>query len=176
MDIKTYMTIRNLYKMHEGDEKKIVSSLLDLNPQMKLKDSYKMLLSYIQQLNADRGTLTQRFFYDGIEYGLIPDFEDMLTKEYLDIEKYEKDEDNIHRLMAVLYRPITESKGDKYDIEDYEGTSKHCDKMMGVDVNIYHNVIAFFLTLNQILLKDIQTSTEERLKKQVKKQKSPESV
>jgi hypothetical protein len=73
--------------------------------------------------------------------------------------------------MAVFYRPITKSKGDKYLIEDYEGTSKYSDVMLEVDVSIYQKLIGFFLSLNQILLKDIQISTEKMMKKRVAQEK-----
>jgi hypothetical protein len=81
-----------------------------------------------------------------------------MTNEYIDIELYENDPDNIHRLMAVLYRPVTSSYGKLYEIEKYEGSKKYSDVMLDVNVSVYHSVIAFFLTLNEILLKDIHES------------------
>jgi len=170
MTIKEYMSIKNLYDLHEGDSKKIVNGLLEMNKDIKLKDANKKVLKYFQELNKQNSDLVQRFRHDGVEYGLIPDFEEMLTKEYLDIDKYEKDFNQIHRLMAVFYRPITKSKGDKYLIEDYKGTSKYSDIMLEVDVSIYQKLIGFFLTLNQILLKDIQTSIERKIKQKKKPQ------
>jgi hypothetical protein len=170
MTIKEYMSIKNLYDLHEGDSKKIVNGLLEMNKDLKLKDANKKVLNYFEELNKQNSDLVQRFRHHGVEYGLIPDFEEMLTKEYLDIDKYEKDFNQIHRLMAVFYRPITKSKGDKYDIEEYEGTSKYSDIMLEVDVSIYQKLIGFFLTLNQILLKDIQTSIERKIKQKKKPQ------
>jgi hypothetical protein len=73
--------------------------------------------------------------------------------------------------MAVMYRPITKSRGDKYDIEDYKGTSKYSDIMLEVEVDIYQKLMGFFLSLNQILLKDTQTSTEKMMKKKVAQEK-----
>jgi len=170
MTIKEYMSIKNLYDLHEGDSKKIVNGLLEMNKDIKLKDANKKVLKYFEELNNTPKDLVQRFRHDGVEYGLIPDFEEMLTKEYLDIDKYEKDFNQIHRLMAVMYRPITKSKGDKYVIEEYDGTSKYSDIMLEVDVSIYQKLIGFFLTLNQILLKDIQTSIERKIKQKKKPQ------
>jgi hypothetical protein len=169
MTIKEYMSIKNLYDLHEGDSKKIVNGLLEMNKELKLKDANKKVLNYFEELNNTPEDLVQRFRHNGVEYGLIPDFEEMLTKEYLDIDKYEKDFNQIHRLMAVMYRPIIKSRGDKYDIEEYNGTSAYCDKMLDVDVSIYHSVIGFFLSLNQILLKDTQTSIQKKNRKRLKK-------
>jgi hypothetical protein len=174
MTIKEYMSVKNLYDLHEGNSKKIVKGLLEMNKDLKLKDANKKVLNYFEELNNTPKDLVQRFRHNGVEYGLIPDFEEMLTKEYLDIDKYEKDFNQIHRLMAVMYRPITKSKGDKYDIEDYEGTSKYSDIMLEVEVGIYQKLMGFFLSLNQILLKDIQISTEKMMKKRVVQEKKPQ--
>jgi hypothetical protein len=167
MTIKEYMSIKNLYDLHEGNSEKIVKGLLEMNKDLKLKDANKKVLNYFEELNNTPEDLVQRFRHNGVEYGLIPDFEEMLTKEYLDIDKYEKDFNQIHRLMAVFYRPITKSRGDKYLIEDYKGTSKYSDIMLEVEVGIYQKLMGFFLSLNQILLKDIQISTEKMMKKKV---------
>ena len=171
MTVKEYMTVRGLFEVYKNDSKKVTTELLKLNKHLKLKDANKVLLSYLEGLNDKKEAVTQRFTYNGLEYGLIPDFEDMMTNEYIDIELYENDLGNIHRLMAVLYRPITSSYGKLYQIEEYEGSSKYADVMMGVDIKIYHSVIAFFLTLNEILLKDIHESMTKKHLKKIRKEK-----
>jgi len=67
--------------------------------------------------------------------------------------------------MAILYRPVISSYGKLYEIEEYQGSKKYADVMLEVDVKIYHSVIAFFLTLNEILLKDIQESMTKKSKR-----------
>ena len=57
---------------------------------------------------------------DGIEYGFIPDFEDLTFGEFADLDNYMQDSwSNLDKIFAVLYRPVIERKGDKYLIEDY---------------------------------------------------------
>jgi len=158
MTIKEYMTVRGLFEVYGEDSKKVTIELLKLNKHLELKEANKILLGYLDGLNAKKESLTQLFTYNGVEYGLIPDFERLITNEYLDIELYENDLSNIHRLMAVLYRPVTSSYGKLYEIEKYEGSKKYSDVMLDVNVSVYHSVMSFFLTLNEILLKDIHES------------------
>ena len=171
MSVKEYMTVRGLFEVYKDDSKRVTTELLKLNKHLKLKDANKVLLSYLEGLHDKKETVTQRFTYNGIEYGLIPNFEDLMTNEYIDIELYENDPDNIHRLMAVLYRPVTSSYGKLYEIEKYEGSKKYSDVMLEVNVNVYHSVIAFFLTLNEILLKDIHESMTKKHPKTIRKEK-----
>ena len=75
--------------------------------------------------------------------------------DYADIETYLKNglEDNLTKLIAVLYRPITERDGKDYSIEAY-GVSdsrmraKKFEKMKARDVN---SSLVFFWTLGKEL-------------------------
>jgi len=166
--VKDYMKIKALYELHGDNKEAIIKDLLKYSNEIKLADANKKILGYLEGLNNKQDSLTQKFKINGIEFGLIPDFEELTVAEYIDIDKYESDYNNIHRLLSVLYRPITSSYGNKYNIEEYEGTSKYSDTMLDVDINIYHGVIAFFLTLNEILLKDTQESFQKNKKQKQK--------
>jgi hypothetical protein len=90
-----------------------------------------------------------------IEYGFHPNLEDITLGEYADIETYLKNgiENNLPKLMAVLYRPIIEKDEGSYSIEAY-GVSdmrmraKKFTKMKAEDVN---NALVFFWTLGKEL-------------------------
>lgn len=58
---------------------------------------------------------------DNVEYGFHPNLEEITLGEYADIETYMKNgiEDNLPKLMSVLYRPITEKSGTNYSIKAY---------------------------------------------------------
>ena len=45
-----------------------------------------------------------------VEFGMIPNFDKMSYGEYQDLEGYLFDEKNLHKAMAVLYRPISLKK------------------------------------------------------------------
>ena len=54
------------------------------------------------------------------EYSFIPSLEDMSFGEYVDLDTFIGDNDNLHRAMNVLYRPISQRQGDRYKIKDYD--------------------------------------------------------
>ena len=54
------------------------------------------------------------------EYAFIPSLEDMSFGEYVDLDTFIGDNDNLHRAMNVLYRPISQRQGDRYKIKDYD--------------------------------------------------------
>ncbi len=68
------------------------------------------------------------FFLNEIEYGFIPCLDDMSIGEFIDLSKYIAEIENLHRAMAVMYRPITFSKGKgrnrMYLIEKYKGSKQ----------------------------------------------------
>ena len=114
----------------------------------------------------------QRFTLNGVEYGFIPNLDKMSVGEYIDLDEYLKDGINsAHRVMSILYRPITKKFGSMYRIEDYEGTSKYSDIMLKSSYDIYLSSLVFFYHLGMSLSNYINTSilTEtEKVQKRVK--------
>ena len=108
-----------------------------------------------------------------IEYGFHPNLEEITLGEYADIETYIKNgiENNLPKLMAVLYRPIIEKDEDSYSIEAYgvndmRMRAKKFTKMKAEDVN---NALVFFWTLGKelsmILLPYLTEQSQEVLNK-----------
>jgi hypothetical protein len=54
--------------------------------------------------------------------------------------------------MAVLYRPVTQRAGKRYDIEPYESATKYCDLMKEAPMDVVMGAIVFFWTLGSELL------------------------
>lgn len=94
------------------------------------------------------------FVMNGIEYGFIPQLDDMLFGEYIDLDTYLTDENNIDKAMAVLYRPIKQKISDQYLIEDYDpGRQK---EMKSMPIYYALGALGFFLNLKKELLSNIQ--------------------
>ena len=110
-----------------------------------------ILLKRIAELQAKEDTKLKKIIkVDGIEYGFHPNLEEISLGEYADIETYLKNgvENNLTKLMAVLYRPITEIDGKDYSIEAYGKSNtrmraKKFQKMKARDVN---SSLVFFWT------------------------------
>tara|TARA_R110000822_G_scaffold36152_2_gene101925 strand:+ start:593 stop:1246 length:654 start_codon:yes stop_codon:yes gene_type:complete len=86
---------------------------------LKVRDSEEITES-IYKMFEEKPDLVKQFKIGKTEYGFHPKLDDMSLGEYIDLDTFIGDWDNIEKAMAVLYRPvITELKG-KYIIQDYE--------------------------------------------------------
>lgn len=86
-----------------------------------------------------------------IEFGLIPNLSKITFGEYIDAESYIVNWDNMHKAMAVLYRPVVYSKNDTYLIEEYEGTDKWAGVMLDMPLNVAMGALVFFYRLGSKL-------------------------
>lgn len=101
---------------------------------------------------------------DGKKFGFIPNLSEMTAGEYIDLDKYPSDWQNMHKAMAVLYRPITFNKKDKYLIENYEGSAKYSNLMLSMPMDIVMGAIVFFWILSKTLLDVTPKFLESKLK------------
>jgi len=169
MKIKEFQLINKISTLYDTEEE-ILNALLkhlsEENPNITLNEAKEKINTFDQYSkfkNCD--SIIQKFKIGGVEFGLIPDFDDMKVAEFLDIDSYDKTLDDIHKLMAVLFRPVTSTLNGKYNIEDYKGSGTYSEVMRDVDVHIYHNVVNFFSALYiQLLEVDTNTSTKNKKK------------
>lgn len=112
------------------------------------------------------GEFKQRFKIGNIEFGLIPNFDKIVGSEYTDLIKYSENIEDLHRLIAVAYRPIKLKDVFKnYQIVNYSGTSELAELMKQTPMSIVNGFNGFFLTLSNDLEAHIQKCTaEERMK------------
>tara|TARA_R110002110_G_scaffold312814_3_gene526150 strand:- start:671 stop:1045 length:375 start_codon:yes stop_codon:yes gene_type:complete len=76
----------------------------------------------------------------------------MTLGEYIDLDETFTDWDTMHKAMAVLFRPVSFKKGDRYQIEDYEGLDK-AELMKQMPLDVVMGCMFFFWSLNEELLK-----------------------
>ena len=126
---------------------------LDLKDIAKIKfASVREIIEDINKLFEPKQNLIQSFTLGGVEYGFIPVLEDMSFGEYIDLDENFKDWDSMHKAMSVLYRPITLRKGDRYQIEEYEGI-KYAETFKRMPLDVVLGCMVFFYALNRELLK-----------------------
>ena len=111
--------------------------------------------------------------FNGIEYGFHHKLSDISFGEWVDIDTYISQgvEDNLHKIMSVLYRPIKYKKDDKYVIEEYV-PCKERDQIMldNLTVGDFHGVSVFFSSLGRELsihtvkssIKNLKEARKER--------------
>jgi hypothetical protein len=132
---------------------------------LTLKESYnlpvKMFDGVLQQIGKcfeEPTPLIKEFSMTGsngveVSFGMIPSLDEMTFGEYVDLENFMSDWDNMHKAMSVLYRPITFNKNGKYLIEDYDGTDKYWEVMKDAPVNVALGAMVFFYRLGKKLSK-----------------------
>ena len=123
-----------------------------------LKNMKKEQVELIESVIGNKLVLPQEnklvmtFEYEGIEYGLENDWSKMAWGAWVDFEVYCADDkiyENLHRIMAILYRPITHKDKKnplKYKIEPYKSQDieARSEIMRLVPVSIWLGSALFF--------------------------------
>tara|TARA_Y100000361_G_scaffold141907_1_gene147424 strand:- start:335 stop:982 length:648 start_codon:yes stop_codon:yes gene_type:complete len=125
---------------------------------MKAK-SIKDITTILTNMFNEKPQLVKEFKIGKTKYGFIPKLEDMSFGEYIDLDTYIGDMENLHRAMGVLYRPIKQKYENKYLIEDYKGEETDIMKSMPMDAVL--SSIIFFYNLGMDLSQAMMNSLEE---------------
>jgi hypothetical protein len=118
----------------------------------------RTVVTIISEMFDSKPSLVNTFKIDGIEYGFIPNLDEMSFGEYIDLDTFIGDWDNIEKAMGVLYRPVEMRKGNRYHIKEYEaGETEHL-KAMPLDAVL--GSILFFYRLGNDLCRIMMNSLE----------------
>ena len=109
----------------------------------------------------ERPSFEQTFHLGETEFGFIPDLEQMTFGEFVDLESFISEIKDMHKAMAVLYRPIKQRVKDKYLIHEYEGDMFH-EVMRSMPLSAASGSMLFFWNLGIDCLNVILKSSENR--------------
>jgi len=87
--------------------------------QIKFNDS-EFIVDTLTKMFEQKPNLVTKFKLNNKEYGFHPQLDDLTLGEYIDLDTFIGDWENIEKAMAVLYRPIVNKLKDKYTIEEYK--------------------------------------------------------
>lgn len=124
------------------------------------------ILNYTLNAKTD---LIRTFKLNGIEYGFIPNLDKMTFGEFVDLDTIITDTKNLHKTMAILYRPIVKKKGDLYDIARYTG-DEDADAMLEMPMDVVNGALVFFYSLGKELLKAIPSYLQKQVEEQMTSQ------
>ena len=128
------------------------------------KSSIDEICFHLDNLFIQDKPLVRKFNLKGFNFGFIPKLDAITFGEYVDLDKYIGDWEEMHRAMAVLFRPIsTEIKG-QYNIVDYEGTEAYSELMKLMPLNVVLGAQVFFYNLGSELLKALPNYLERQAK------------
>lgn len=119
--------------------------------QIKLRDLQEAV-NKINRALSEKPSLINRFTLGDTEFGFIPQLDDMTFGEYVDVDNNLTDWDNMHKAMAVLYRPIKNKKNNKYEIEKYRGDNYY-EAMLEMPMSVVMSSLLFFYNLESELLR-----------------------
>jgi len=172
--LKHYQDFLNVQK-NSSDEEFVAQKMVEIFCGIRLIEVAKIKLTSLNELIVHFTTLfstTPKFqptFKIGdIEFGFIPELEEISFGEYVDLDSHLQSWDNFHKAMAVLYRPIKTRKGEKYDIKDYDPNADMQELMRFAPLDVCIAASLFFWTLESDLLQ----ATLNYLEKEIAKQKN----
>ena len=129
VSISQYSKLMKVLDNEDASEIEVIVRTLEALIGIESRVLTKAPLKYLKGVYIELAILTSKepanhlkkvIEIDGVEYGMIPDFNDLTLGEFVDLDNYLQDSwNNLVKIFAVLYRPIVERKGDKYIIEDY---------------------------------------------------------
>ena len=133
--------------------------VLEIFCDIKLSDVDKIGLNvfedtlvHLSSVLNSKPELSQTFKLEGtdgvvVEFGMIPNLDKMSYGEFIDLEKYLFSDKDLHKAMAVLYRPVKFKSKDKYLIHEYKGTSYMADVMKDTPLDVAISARVFFYRL-----------------------------
>ena len=120
--------------------KKIFKTLSFLNK--KMPDSEE-LIKKVEKLQ-------KRVEWNGKKYGFIPNLSEITMGEYIDIEGHCKGaQKNLHKIMSVLYRPITKETRTRYEIEAYNPSDELYEEFLEFPILPSVSALSFFFLLGK---------------------------
>lgn len=122
------------------------------------------LVTDIKNAINQEAKFVNRFTLNDIEYGFIPNFDKLTSKEFFDLSLYcnEDMQQNLNKIMAILFRPINgKDKFGNYKIETYNGTEDRAVTMLEAPMNVVNGALVFFSNLARELRLNIQKYTDQ---------------
>jgi hypothetical protein len=162
-DYQEYLTI------DEPNNDDLIKCILNIDQKElgKIKASnVDYLLNHVVKLFKDKQELVPTFKLYGVEYGFIPNLDEITYGENKDVTTYINDWDSMHKAMAVLFRPIKQKQRDKYIIEEYEGSHKYSEVMKDMPLEVVMGAMVFFYNLTNVLLKSIPSYLEKQMERE----------
>jgi len=175
VSLKTYQKYNSRISNLEDEDEIVLGSIsalcnipIDIIKRLKVKDIktlYKRLSKLISvPVNKE---VFDKIEIKGVKYGFHPNLDELTMGEFVDLEEQTKDGvDGFHNVLAILYRPITEEKGSKYNIEPYnESHIKNASLFQELSIDVVNGVMVFFYRLGNKFIKNSNRYLNQNLTK-----------
>jgi hypoxanthine-guanine phosphoribosyltransferase len=109
---------------------------------------YKEITEQIDKALNQTVEFQPTFFIKEVEFGFIPNLDKITQGEFIDLSNYGTDVKELHKLMAVLFRPIKNKDSfNNYSIINYQGTEQYSNIMKHMPLSIVNGSLVFFSSL-----------------------------
>lgn len=167
--LKQYLAMQSEIENYKDDEEAQIACMLyhlcKLSP-VYMKglsvDAYNLLKHKLNAfISPDNIELKRIITLNGKEYGFEPNLSKMSYGAYADITQWDtiSIDKNWPKIMSILYRPITQKKGEAYQIETYTGDWNE-ELFLTTDMETNWGCLFFFINLQ----KDLLSATQKYLK------------
>jgi hypothetical protein len=140
---------------------------------LKLKDTEE-IASIISELFDQKPALVTKFKLGKKEYGFHPELDALTLGEYIDLDTFIGDWDNMEKAMNVLYRPVIVKLKEKYSIEDYNIDTSN--DVLDMPMDAVMSAIFFLwnlgLELSQVMMNSLEQEETTALTQYLNSQKS----
>lgn len=181
IQLKEDITIGMYQKIKSGGEEltknpaKLLSIYLN-KPLALLKDTSKENVKFVEQYLSKVLAVTEvndelhnYFTLDDVTYGLENDWTKLQWGAWVDLEVYSSGDvdENIHKIMSILYRPITGWKKDKYILAPYKSDEIEDRAELfreKLPVKYWWGAANFFFLISVMFMRDTQNSLNTKMK------------
>ena len=147
-------------QQNSNDEEFIAQKMIEIFCGIDLKDvatikvkDMNNLIEHFNKIFSVKPKFYQTFKLKEMEFGFIPNLEEISWGEYIDLEHHLNDWEGFHKAMAVMYRPITKKSKDKYEIAPYTAGEEYHELMKYMPMEIAISARVFFLSFRERVIK-----------------------
>jgi hypothetical protein len=168
-----YQRFEVLSKRTDLDDLGLNKRIINIFTGLKYKDidnipykDYEDIVIQITKALSENAPFKDKFNIGDVEFGFIPNLDEMTTAEFVDLSSYGLEIESYHKIMSVLFRPVTgKDKFKNYTISNYEGTKEWADVMKRMPMSIVLGAIGFFYHLaNELRTHTLRYTNQEAVK------------
>lgn len=140
----------------DNDEMFIAQKMIEIFCNIELKYVTKMRWKDVQEITLTLSNMfdedskfTKMFTLDKVQYGFIPNLDEITFGEFVDLDTYLGDWQQMDKAMSVLFRPVDINVRGRYNIKEYDGSMNEHLKEMPLSVAL--GAVFFLLNLGKEL-------------------------
>lgn len=175
--LEQYQRFLKVAEAEDVDDVFLMQKMIQIFCGVKLTDVFyfkiqdvRNVINEINQVLLEEPKFQQRFSFEGVDYGFIPNLDDISFGEYIDLDENMNSWDSMHKAMSVLYRPIEMEKGERYTIKKYDGVDNE-ETMKKTPVDIALGASVFFYNLRRELQRAILKFSSDQMEELTSQQR-----